>query len=309
MLTVRTDGKSPRTVEYYEGNLHRFLWYGQRVGWPDDARFITEWHIREFLGYVASEVHRWGLNGNGSESSQRQASHSTVHHYYAVLKAFFNWCVRENLLDESPLLKVKVLNSKPRVIEPYPSQEIAKMLAVCDYDYKHNAMFLGSRNKAIFLMLLDTGMRASEIASIKPGDVDTERGWIKVQGKGAKERVVRIGATAQKALWRYLVHRPDNGTSELWLTEEGAPLRAAGIQMMVRRIKQRAGITSKGNCHRFRHTFALAFLRQDRNPFNLQYLLGHSDLRMVRHYTATLGMEDALKAHEKASPADLMGIK
>jgi site-specific recombinase XerD len=78
---------------------------------------------------------------------------------------------------------------------------------------------------------------------------------------------------------------------------------------MVRRLKQRAEITTKGNCHRFRHTFALNFLRADRNPFNLQYLLGHSDLRMVRHYTATLGMEDALKAHEKASPADLMGLK
>ena len=139
--------------------------------------------------------------------------------------------------------------------------------------------------------------------------IDTERGWVKVTGKGAKERMVRIGATAQKALWRYLVYRPNNGRTELWLTEEGAPLQSDGIQMMIRRIKQRAGVTSKGNCHRFRHTFALNFLRADRNPFNLQYLLGHSDLRMVRHYTATLGMEDALKAHERASPADLLGFK
>jgi len=309
VLTERTDGKSPRTVEYYEGNLHRFLWYGERENWVDDVRLITEWHVREFLSYVASEVHRWGLKGNGSESSQRQASHSTVHHYYAVLKAFFNWCVREGCLNESPLVKVKVVDSKPRVIQPYASEEIAKMLAVCGHDYQHNARFLGSRNRAIILILLDTGMRVSEIANIALGDIDTARGWVKVKGKGAKERVVRIGATAQKALWRYLVYRPNSGRNELWLTEEGTPLQSDGIQMMVRRIKQRAGITSKGNCHRFRHTFALSFLRADRNPFNLQYLLGHSDLRMVRHYTATLGMEDALKAHEKASPADLLGLR
>ena len=75
---------------------------------------------------------------------------------------------------------------------------------------------------------------------------------------------------------------------------------------MIRRIKERAGIKTPGCCHRFRHTFAINFLRVDRNPFNLQYLLGHSDLRMVRHYVAILGMEDALKAHEKASPADMI---
>jgi len=93
------------------------------------------------------------------------------------------------------------------------------------------------------------------------------------------------------------------------LTEEGAPLQARGVQMVIRHLKQRGGVTSKGNAHRFRHTFALGFLRADRNPFNLQYLLGHSDLRMVRHYTQALGMEDALQAHEQASPADLMRIK
>ena len=309
VLTARTDGKSPRTVEYYEGNLRRFLWYCERQSWPDDVRLITEWHIREFLAYVASEVHRWGLNGNGSESSRRQASYSTVHHYYAVLKAFFNWCVMEGFLTESPVAKVKMSNPKLKVIQPYAAEEIARMLAVCDYDYQHNARFLGSRNRAIILMLLDAGLRVSEIANIALEDIDTERGWIKVRGKGDKERVVRIGTTAQKALWRYLMYRADNVTSALWLTEEGTAFKSDGIQAMVKRLKQRAGVTSKGNCHRFRHTFALNFLRADRNPFNLQYLLGHSDLRMVRHYTATLGMEDALKAHEKASPVDLMRLR
>jgi len=309
VLTQRTDGKSQRTVEYYEGNLGRFLWYAEKEGWPNDARLITEWHIREFLGYITSETQRWRLNGNGSESSRRQASHSTLHHYYAVLKTFFNWCVKEGFLAESPLAKVKVASPKPRVIQPYTSQEVAKMLALCDQDYQQNAKFLGSRNRAIVLMFLDTGLRVSEIAGIKLDDLDAERGWIKVKGKGATERVVRIGVAAQKALWRYLVHRPSNGKAELWLTEEGTPLQSDGIQIMIRRLKERAGVTSRGNCHRFRHTFALIFLRADRNPFNLQYLLGHSDLRMVRHYTATLGMEDALEAHKKASPADLLGLK
>jgi len=69
------------------------------------------------------------------------------------------------------------------------------MIEVCDFDCKNNAQLLGSRNKAIILMFLDTGLRASELANIKLNEIDSERGWIKVKGKGAKERVVRIGAT------------------------------------------------------------------------------------------------------------------
>jgi site-specific recombinase XerD len=173
-------------------------------------------------------------------------------------------------------------------------------------DFKNNAKFLGSRNRAIILILLDSGLRVSELASIKLEDVDTERGLIKVLGKGSKERVVRIGSTAQKALWKYLMFRHKTTSQALWLTEEGTPLSKCTVQIMVKRLKERAGVTVKGNCHKFRHTFALSFLRKDRNPFNLQYLLGHSDLRMTRHYVSTLGAEDALKAHESASPADMM---
>jgi site-specific recombinase XerD len=182
------------------------------------------------------------------------------------------------------------------------------MLSVCEYDLRHNGQFLASRNKAIILIFLDTGLRASELRGMLLTDIDRERGRIRVMGKGAKERVVRIGATAQKALWKYLVYRPDNRFNEVWLTEEGKPMKTAGVQIMIRRIKERAGIQDDGSCHRFRHTFAINFLRIDRNPFNLQYLLGHSDLRMVKHYVAALGMEDALKAHEQASPADMITL-
>ncbi len=308
ILTQRTDCRSPNTIEYYDGILKRFLWYVEQQSWPDDAKLITEWYIREFLSYVSSATNRWGVKGNGSESSRKKATYSTVHHYYCVLKAFFNWSVRENYISESPLTKIRLINPKLNVVRPYMPQEIMKLLAVCDHDFKNNTRFLGSRNKAVVLMLLDTGLRISELAGIEIEDIESERGWIKVRGKGAKERMVRIGSTAQKALWRYMVYRHKNNYPELWLTEEGRPMKSGGLQIMMKRLKERAGVVSGGNCHRFRHTFALNFLRQDRNPFNLQYLLGHSDLRMVRHYVSTLGMEDALKAHEGASPADMLGL-
>ena len=209
VLTKQTEGKSPRTVEFYSENLKRFLWYAEKQDWSDDIRIITEWHIREFLGYVANEKCRWGLEGNGSETSQIKASHTTVHHYFVVLANFFGWVVREGFLKESPTTKIKVAKPKPKVIIPYTSEEIRRMLAVCDYDYTHNAKFLASRNRAMVLVFLDSGLRLSELIGMKLSDLDNEKGHIKVLEKGAKERIVRIGKVAQKALWRYLMHRQD----------------------------------------------------------------------------------------------------
>ena len=69
VLTKQTEGKSQRTVEFYSENLKHFLWYALKHDWPDDIRMLTEWHIREFSGYVANEKYRTGLEGNGSRSS------------------------------------------------------------------------------------------------------------------------------------------------------------------------------------------------------------------------------------------------
>ena len=198
--TQKTDCKSPRTIEYYEGSLKRFLWYVDQEKLPDDARLITQWNIREFLAYVSGETNRWGLSGNGSETSRNRASYSTVHHYYCVLKAFFNWCVREDYLQISPLDKIKLANPKLNVIQPYTPQEIERMLTVCETDFRNNAKFIGSRNKAIILMLFDSGLRVSELAGIKLEEVDTEKGWIKVKGKGAKEKVLGL-AVQHKRLY------------------------------------------------------------------------------------------------------------
>lgn len=268
VLTKQSEGKSPRTVEYYQENLRRFLWYAKEQGWSDDIRLLTQWQIRQFLGYIANETHRWGLGGNGFETSRRKASYSTVHHYFVVLSCFFSWLSEEGFISENPMAHIRMAKPKPKVIVPYTPEEIRKMLAVCEYDFQHNAKFLAGRNQAIALVLVDTGVRLSELTGMMLHSLDKQRGRIKIHGKGGRERIVRIGQAAQRALWRYLVFRPQNGRSELWLTEEGKPLASNGVQSLIKRLKHRAGVTREGNTHKFRHSFALSFLRADGNVSN-----------------------------------------
>jgi site-specific recombinase XerD len=118
VLTKQTEGKSPKTVEFYRDNLKRFLWFAGQQEWPDDIRLLDEWHIREFLGYLANETNRWGLTGNGSEPAQRKVIHTTVHHYYVVLDNFFGWIVREGFLTDNPTGKIKIAKPKNKVMQP-----------------------------------------------------------------------------------------------------------------------------------------------------------------------------------------------
>jgi site-specific recombinase XerD len=191
ILCQRSESKRPRTVEYYQRILlRRFLWYAEKKGWPDQAQLVSEWQLRDFLGYIASSHNRWG---NNSKNCRTEVSHSTLHHYYMGSHALFSWAVREGLLEESPIGKIKIQKARPRVIQLSAPAEIQAMLKVCELDYQQGARLLASRNRARILILLDSGLRLTELSSMKVTDIDTSNGWIKVQGKGGKERVFRIG--------------------------------------------------------------------------------------------------------------------
>ena len=132
-------------------------------------------------------------DGDWKETAQNlldsKVSHTTVHHYFVVLANFFGWVVREGFLPESPTAKIKVAKPKDKVIKPYTQEEVSRMLAVCDKDYESNAKFLGSRNRAIVLVLLDAGVRLSELTGMKMQDVNTSNGNIRVMGKGSNARL------------------------------------------------------------------------------------------------------------------------
>ncbi len=158
------------------------------------------------------------------------------------------------------------------------------------------------------MMMLDTGLRVSELVHLKPTDIDMETGSVTVtHGKGGKQRVVRIGFKTQKALWRYIKRWRHGYSDGLFLNRSSEPLDVRGVTLMVRRISKEAGVEGV-HVHRLRHTFAISFLRTGGDVFTLQYLLGHSTLQMVQRYLQSLNADDAMNAHRRFSPMDNLKI-
>ncbi|MBA7671389.1 Tyrosine recombinase XerC [subsurface metagenome] len=176
------------------------------------------------------------------------------------------------------------------------------MLEVCDIEYRQASRFLGSRNGAIIAVFCDAGLRLSELTGIKLSDIHRSLRQLRVTGKGQKTRIVPLQDQSMKALNRYLQYRPDADSDWLWLSEEGNHLTAESITTMVSRLKKRAGVTSGGLVHRFRHYFATRYLEAGGNPSSLRLLLGHESLAMVMHYTRLVSARKALSEHEKFSP-------
>jgi site-specific recombinase XerD len=297
LITLRSEGKSFHSVAYYRRLLNNFLWWCDGQGIPHNVEVITAAHVRDFLLYIRTEPVRWG---GRSTSSRRPASGRTVAHYHGALRTFYNWLLGEGLVSGSPLETVKPPKVPEMVIQPLAPEDIRRLLDRCD-----GKTALGSRNRAIILLLFDTGLRLSELSALELSDIDIERGTILVrEGKGQKQRVVHMGSCCQKAVWRWVSIFRESSSDRLLVSLEGEPLEARGVQALVKRLFERAGVAGGRGCHRLRHTFAIEYLRAGGDLISLQYLLGHGSLEMVKRYLGTLNADDAARAHRKFSPAD-----
>jgi len=204
-------------------------------------------------------------------------------------------------------------------VEPFSKEEVEALLKACEFCREANTRDrrrftmrrpTARRDRAIILTLLDTGLRATELCSLTIGDVDQKMGRIEVKhgprggAKGNKGRVVFLGKSARRVLWRYLAEREDGEDPDapLFLGIFNRPLNKNGLRQLIAGLGKKAEVK---DCypHRFRHTFAITYLRAGGDLFTLQALLGHSTLDMVRRY-ARIAEIDIQQAHRRASPAD-----
>jgi integrase/recombinase XerC/integrase/recombinase XerD len=194
-----------------------------------------------------------------------------------------------------------------KLIEPLTDAEVGQLV-----DRQNPLTAIGYRDISILVVMLDTGVRLSELCGLHYEDAHVEEGYLKVMGKGSKERILPIGASVQKMLWRYTIHfRPEplvKADNYLLLTLDGQPLRANAVKLLIKRWGKKAGVP-RLHAHLCRHTFATNFLIHNcGDVFRLQQILGHSSLEMVRryvHYAST----QALINGKTISPVDQMGMR
>ncbi len=213
---------------------------------------------------------------------------------YTAIRRFFNFLVEENIIDknDNPITRIPKPHVEKKVIRPFTPDEIKKLLLLCE-----ERLFTGLRDKALILTFYDTGLRLKEITNIQLENIDLKREIIKVMGKGARERYVRISTATQKAIIKYLLQRRDNFPC-LWVSEERKPLTVWGIYQIVHRLGQRAGLSGvRCSPHTFRHSFGTAALRNHADIRQVQVMLGHSTLNTTMRYVATIASEDAINAH------------
>jgi len=212
LLTCRVEGKSTATVKFYEGILRRFAWYLNQFG----ISIISPMVIRGFLGYIQSTEQRWGSNNS---RATKKAGPVTLQRYYTGLKVFFNWCIQERYIEESPMVTLKKPKAPKKVVKALTPQEINMLLN----SLKGRRDFNSVRNRAIVLLGLDTGLRLSEITNLNLLDLTSD--VLTVTGKGSKQRIVRVGANVQKAIWRYLLLRSQiaGECDTLWVASSGKP--------------------------------------------------------------------------------------
>jgi len=276
LIALKVEDKSKKTLEAYAYVLNPFLRFNR-------SPKPTKDDIRAFL----LSIH------------DRNVSIATHHMFHRTLKTFFTWLVTENIIEHSPMEGMKGPKLPKLIIVPLSKDDMKNLLAVTS-----GQRFIDFRNRALVWVYYDTGVRLAEMAGMKLMDIDINNETIKVHGKGGKERLVRVGKVTQKAMLTYLMMRQDKYDA-LWVSEERKPLTSRGIQSDIKRLCAHADVkSSKRGPHIFRHTAAITYLRNGGDIFTLQTMLGHSSLEMTRKYTSSLGTDDMLKAHKKASPAD-----
>ncbi|MBN2389881.1 MAG: tyrosine-type recombinase/integrase [Anaerolineae bacterium] len=244
---------------------------------------------------------------------QSQLSNKTLLNVHAALSAFWSWAVVQGFAGANPVESIARPRPEKREIIPFTRDDVLALLRACDHTRSYsrpgkrecaNSRPSALRDRTIILLLLDTGLRASELCTLRIHDVDLTNRYVVVQGKGNNERLLPIDATTSQTIWKYLSGREDQDRERLddplFVTSERNPLDRQQLRHILDHLGTRAAIRSV-HPHRFRHTFAITYLRNGGDIYTLQRCLGHTTLDMVKRYLS-IAQSDVQAAHRRASP-------
>lgn len=248
-------GRSPKTIDAYE-RIVKKLFEAVQKNFTD----MTVSDLRYFLAYEKS----------------RGVSNRTLENTRVQISAFFTWLLDEELITKNPCRAIAPIKYPKEVRLPFSAIEIDAIRTACR----------AKKERAIVELLLASGIRVSELCSMRISDINFDTLTIKVrEGKGSKQRTVYINELANKHLVEYLTSRNVNG-EYVFYNKKKQPLNAGGVRHILKTIEERAGVPNV-HPHRFRRTFATGLANRGMEIQEIGKLLGHANLNTTLTYVYT----------------------
>lgn len=277
--TLLKKDKSPYTVMNYLSDLEQFKrWFVEATGEEFSPEKVTEVDVKEYRSYLMSV---------------RKLKPASIKRKLESIRKYLDWAMQCEIIAKNPAKEVNAPASVPLLPKSLQDREL----------YRLRRAFYKSGNKrdiAIYEVLANTGLRVSELCSLKLGDIQISerKGKLVVRfGKGQKYREVPLNSNARKALADYLELRADEKSEYVFLGERG-PLTPSGVFRILQKYANEAGV--KVSPHQLRHTFARRLLRAGADIVTVQQLLGHSNLNTTAIYLRA-GYSEQESAVEKIS--------
>ena len=268
-------------------------------------------YLCDFLGsdplldeLSVQEVRRWivALRSRrkwGGRQGKGVLGANSVRRYVEGVRLCLSTLVKEELIEEHPVAKMRLPRGVQREVRAFSDRELKRLLAACDRN-----TVSGARDYAIQVLLLDCGLRASELSGLQIQDVDLDSGSLIVMGKGKKERRVRLGRRATRALLLYRERFRPQGDGCFFVSNRGDQLNRDSLRKALNRIGERAGVP-KTHPHRFRSTFATRYVAETGDILRLAVVLGHTSMQMSRRYVQVAALDSPKRRFSVADALDL----
>jgi len=290
------DGRSERTVDSYRSTLRYLVEYLGDL--EIDSIDIAQ--LRQYAADLRTRSERYINNPNVARQKGGLSTYS-IASYLRSVKRLFNWLVEEDLLSANPAAKLKIPTPAKREPKAMSMADFARILAAAAGNDE-----VSTRNRAILILLADTGCRAGGLCRLQIGDVDLARGTVRLTEKGEKTRNIPFSDLTGSALRDWLAVRPAASDGWLFLTmgprAGGSRLTEEGLKQIMRRLKKKAGVQGHVNPHAFRHAFAREWIRNGGDLATLSRMMGHSDPSVTARFYSVFSDAELVEFHQKYSP-------